>query len=32
MVDFYKSDVFSMGMIVLNAATLKNVNSCYNLK
>ena len=27
----YKSDVFSLGMVVLHAATLKQIESCYDM-
>ena len=30
--DSFKSDVYSMGMLLLQAATLKNVNDCYDRK
>ena len=29
-VDCYRADVYSMGMIILQAATLKDINNCYN--
>ena len=28
----YKSDVFSMGMVILQAVSLRDVNNCYNFK
>ena len=31
-VDYYKSDVFSMGMVILEAATLNSVQDCYNFQ
>ena len=30
-IDFHKSDVYSLGMVILYAATLKDISNCYKL-